>query len=372
MDLQYIKRAFQLLREDLLQTTISILGSALSIAMIVTLLIANRAESMSYPPEVNRAKTLYVKWVVLKEKKTDQVVGSGYFSPKMIDECFRSLETPQYVTASMPVDVFMASIPGAARKRCYVLPTDEVFWNAYQFRFTEGEPYTKADFDAGLKKIVVSRKFIRQLLGTADHVVGRQIQLNYITYTITGVVEDTFPMLDYTYAQAWIPFTSLSSASSGDKNGITGPLRCQIVPYSASDIKTVRKEIEDKIRQYNSTLPDIQVDLYGQPDKRYKETKRFGWGDPGMRGMYIKDIATILIVFIVPAINLSGFTLSRMRKRQSELAIRKAFGSTKGRLMRQILFENVRVFIPKYNFPSLLVRQFYFLQNHRVYRMEYP
>lgn len=341
MDLQYIKQTIRLLKEDPMQAIISVLGTALAIAMIVATLITDRADSMSFPPESNRGKTLYIKWIGLRDKETNDVIRNGYLSAKTIDECFRTLETPLYVTANTLVETFMASLPGLKQKRCYVRQTDDVFWQAYHFRFLEGSPYTKADFDAGIRKVVVSRKFIRSLLGSDENVTGREIQLNYVTYTIAGVVEDTSPLFDYTFANAWIPFTSHETQLSGDKENVTGNLLCQIIPRSTFDKKMIRAEIETKMKQFNITLPDINADLYGQPDGRFKETKRFGPGDPNMQEKYLKAFATILIVFLVPTINLSGFTFSRMRKRLPELGIRKAFGSTRTGLIRQIVLENV-------------------------------
>lgn len=43
---------------------------------------------------------------------------------------------------------------------------------------------------------------------------------------------------------------------------------------------------------------------------------------------------------MVPAFNLSGITLSRMRKRMPEIGVRKAFGATKTELVGQIIYEN--------------------------------
>jgi putative ABC transport system permease protein len=47
------------------------------------------------------------------------------------------------------------------------------------------------------------------------------------------------------------------------------------------------------------------------------------------------------ILLLVPAINLSGMTLSRMKKRMPEIGVRKAFGATTGNLLMQILYENL-------------------------------
>ena len=49
----------------------------------------------------------------------------------------------------------------------------------------------------------------------------------------------------------------------------------------------------------------------------------------------------ILIILLVPAINLSGLTNTRMRRRLEELGIRKAFGATRNELVWQVLNENL-------------------------------
>ena len=52
-------------------------------------------------------------------------------------------------------------------------------------------------------------------------------------------------------------------------------------------------------------------------------------------------VITLIILLIVPAVNLSGLTLSRMRKRLSEIGVRKAFGAPRLELMMQVLSENM-------------------------------
>lgn len=48
----------------------------------------------------------------------------------------------------------------------------------------------------------------------------------------------------------------------------------------------------------------------------------------------------IIVILLVPAINLSGLTHTRMRRRLEELGIRKSFGATQGELVWQVLNEN--------------------------------
>ena len=59
--------------------------------------------------------------------------------------------------------------------------------------------------------------------------------------------------------------------------------------------------------------------------------------------MVLIYIVVITILLLVPAINLSGITLSRMRRRMEEIGVRRAFGATRGELLRQVLAENLVV-----------------------------
>ena len=46
-------------------------------------------------------------------------------------------------------------------------------------------------------------------------------------------------------------------------------------------------------------------------------------------------------MLLVPALNLSGFSLSRIRKRMAEIGIRKAFGAKRHVILAQVLYENL-------------------------------
>ena len=57
--------------------------------------------------------------------------------------------------------------------------------------------------------------------------------------------------------------------------------------------------------------------------------------------LYLQYFIALLIILLVPSLNLCGLSNSRMQQRMSELGVRKAFGATKGILIRQILNENL-------------------------------
>lgn len=50
-----------------------------------------------------------------------------------------------------------------------------------------------------------------------------------------------------------------------------------------------------------------------------------------------------IILLLVPAINLSSMTQSRLRQRVAEIGVRRAFGSTRIEMVGQIIMENLVV-----------------------------
>lgn len=338
----YFIQSIRILREKPYLSFISIVGTTLAISIITTLLVANMAKVANIDPENNRNRSLYVKWVGVKDKKTGNTVVNSFMSLKTIKECFQSLKTAEAVTVSSFIHPHLATLPGGANaQRCYVLYTDNVFWNVFDFHFLDGKGYDKADFDAGIKKIVISKRLAMSIFGTHENVIGKQMQISFFNYTVSGVVEDVTPIMVATYAHAWIPLTSIQGEQSSDAEGITGTYKCQIVAHKSGDFDAIRNEVDQKVKQYNTSLANYNVEFYGQPDTRYVEDHRFGAGYPDMKNSYLSNIGLILIILLVPAINLSGIILSSMRKRITELGIRKAYGATKWRLIRQILNEQM-------------------------------
>ena len=88
-------------------------------------------------------------------------------------------------------------------------------------------------------------------------------------------------------------------------------------------------------------MSDAEVFYRDQPDAVFANLYRKWDHLPDVKGTVLRYVLVITILLLVPAINLSSMTLSRMRKRMSEIGVRKAFGATGGELVRQVFFENL-------------------------------
>ena len=60
-----------------------------------------------------------------------------------------------------------------------------------------------------------------------------------------------------------------------------------------------------------------------------------------MAAYFRQQVIIFLILLLVPAINLSSMTHSRLRQRVAEIGVRRSFGATRGGVMGQIVAENL-------------------------------
>ena len=340
---QYFKQAWRLLKENPVLSAISIIGTALAIGMIMVIVMSHEVKNATYPPETNRNRMLYVKWMSSKQKgKGDNSSSNGPMGYAIAKACFKALKIPEAVTiVTAYAPPALASQPGNNTAVSFDrMLTDEAVWQGFYFSFIDGKPYTQADVEAGLRKAVITEKVAREIFGTTV-VTGKRILLDYTEYTVCGVVKDVSTLATAAYAQIWLPITS-EEIPSDDAEGIQGACRVFILAKSAVDFPAIRQETEMLRQKYNDGLSEYEAFYRGQPDEHFVYTNR-KWANvaPDMRQIVRQSVIVLLLLLIVPAINLSGMMNSRMRKRLSELGVRRAFGATQGNLLSQILWESL-------------------------------
>ncbi|KAA6322990.1 Macrolide export ATP-binding/permease protein MacB [termite gut metagenome] len=339
---QYFKQALYTLRENKLFSFISIFGTALAIAIIMAVVITQRVQTENYEPEMNRDRTLYVKWMST-HWNNDAGLSNGPMSLRTAKACFKSLTTPETVCILSFPNSYLASVAEGELMTVDLQQTDEAFWQIFSFSFLNGKPYDKADCDAGITKAVITETVARKLFKTTD-VTGRTIRLDYADYTVAAVVKNVSKLAVTAYAQVWIPYTTTKITDQTWSNDVMGMMRIMILARSPLDFPLIRKEVEQLRLKYNDLLAvnNQAVKYQDQPDTQFVYNNRKGADvAPNIKRIVIQYIVVIALLLLVPAINLSGMTLSRMRKRFPEIAVRKAFGANQGELIGQILWENL-------------------------------
>ncbi len=340
MFIQSIKQAFYLLKENRLISIISIVGTALAIAMIMIIVLILRVETANHSPENKRDRSLYVKFMSTYWGEDTEWTANGSLSVKTAKECFKELTIPEAVCIKSRIDKYLAASPDNKLMDIDIMNTDEAFWKIFDFSFIDGKPFDQSDVESGIPKAVITESVSRKLFNTSE-AAGRMIRINYSNYTVAGVVKDISKIAPSAYAQVWVPYSTTGMASISSANDVLGMFEVVILARSAKDFDAIQEEAERYRQKYNSQLNNQTVIYRGQPDNQFSHNHRNSASGSVNTVLEVsKYLLIIFILLLVPAINLSGITLSRMKKRFSEIGLRKAFGATQKELIMQVLTES--------------------------------
>lgn len=338
---QYIKQAFQMLKENRLVSTISITGTAISITMIMMIVLVLQVQVASYYPEVHRNRMLYVENGTRVARPDGSNWNTGNMSDEAVKECFYTLKTPEAVAAYSWNTEPVSTLDRRDYKPRAVKVVDTGFWKIFSFRFIQGGPFTEADFESGLRQAVVTESLARDLFGTVD-VVGKEIRFNVGIGRICGVVEDVSKAAYTAYADVWYPYTANTALKlAQERENMFGGFNVVLLARHRSDFGAIRQELKHQTARYNSTKQEFVIDFFENPITQWnKAMGSDGQNFVDWKGFWLETGGAMLFLLLVPVLNLLGVTQSSIRKRQAEIGVRKAFGATSGQVVRQVLCEN--------------------------------
>ena len=341
---QYFQQAWAQLRQQPLISTVNILGTALSIFLIMLVVMMQQVKVAPFAPESNRDRFLHVSYASITNKDWGEGNSSnGPMSVQTGRELYKSLTTPEAVTLYTAMVVATpVSLPNQASTAIDLRETDDDFWRVFDFAFTDGKPYDHAAFEAGQPVAVVTESVARQLFGTTQ-ATGREFLLAHAPYRVCGVVRDVSTLAESAYAQVWVPYTSTSQVDYTWNDGMMGFISCTILAKSRADFPAIREECNRRLDVYNRTIGEEGWQFISRNRPYDQEMQAVALAanlEPDLKSARRERWVIFLILLIVPAINLSSMTQSRLRQRVSEIGVRRAFGSTRRELMGQILGEN--------------------------------
>lgn len=345
----YLKQGWQLIRQNKFYTAVYVLGTGLAIAMVMIMAIVYHIRTADIAPESNRDRMLMVERGTAKKTDTDGMHSSS-LSYQTVKACYYTLKTPQIVSAASNSSIlnfivgdFYTRIPGGKDMfTTYVYSTDAAFFRVFDYSFIAGKPYSEEEFQSGMHYAVLSESMAKKLFNSTD-VLSKTVLVNDVDYTVTGVVKDVSPILGRAYAELWIPYTSVPAVLNySHGGGIAGCLSVYMLADSKKDNPAILEEIEQNRKKYNTTITGWEYNMDQKPVQTVlqNELKKLDYS-AGFNEIILRIGLIAFIFLLVPAVNLSGLTSSRMQERISEMGIRKAFGANKGTLVNQILTENL-------------------------------
>ena len=337
---QYLTQAIASLRENPLTSILAILGTALSVAMLLVLMLTYQVRTASYAPVSNRSNMLYVSSIEGQfiNGRAKLRVGLGN---KIVREVFYKMETPVAVSAaSSDVSRRFTTVPGVKKAReSAVRLVDASFWKIFDVRFVAGKPFAEEEFQSAIPIAVVDERIARELYGTAD-IVGRTIQLDYIDYTICGVIQPVTKAANEVYGEIWIPYSTDKGIMENGAEGVMGELEVNILVDSSTDQKKVKDEAKRLIEIFNSGQVQWAANIIGQPFNNFKRMFYDVYTET-LNKQFVNMLILALFFLFLPIFNLLGITFSQIRKRRPEIGLRKAFGATTRDIVVQVFWENL-------------------------------
>lgn len=339
--MKMIKEVWADLRNQPLIGTVTVIGTALSIFLIMIVAMTSEVGVMSVAPESNRDRMLHHRYLCVNSIGNENNTSSGSIAEPAATALFMNLETAEAATIYSDAWPQNIGLPNELSLHEPLCQTDDSYWKVFNFTFISGGPYTET---SPRNSIVIDESLARELFNATD-VAGREVMIDrYEPYTVVGVVENVPIIASTCFSRAWMPIKEENNESS--LADVFGDFHVTILARDRKDFPKIREEIARRESAYNIKLAvqDLKLDLNDGPyDQETVQYVQWSNMPPDAETPRRQRLMIYAILLLVPAVNLSSMTHSRLRRKVSEMGVRRAFGCTRRRLVVDIISQNLLI-----------------------------
>ena len=328
-----MRQILSLIRQNPFFSTVSILGTAVSIAFVMVVYMVYDIQTANLSPEVHRDRMVYSSYGY-SYRRADHSNSNTGMSYRTAHAIFDGLPGAETVTYLGPDYILYCGPSLSQGMRRTVRRVDLNYWRVYDIPLVAGRLFSKEEFEACRDVVVIGERLAREAFGSAEEAVGKSYFVNFRPTRIVGVTRDVSSLFTFAFGEVWMPY-STQTANIGSE-GLRGEFKAMALTRPGVSTTELKGQIERSLARFNETLTEYKLEL---PDlSTYRERQFF-------RSDTLSPVVTCvilgLILLLVPAINVSGLISSQMSRRMAELAVRKAYGADRITLIVQLLRENL-------------------------------
>lgn len=334
---RYFSQIWYEMRHQPLVMWISVGGTALAIFMVMVLFTVDRVSFVPTPPEDNRDRMMVGFGVDLHFENGSI---SSLLSDTGVKKLYSKVKGIKYLSFTNAPETKDVGSDGRIVTEMSVRGVDDVYWKMFGIRFQSGHPFTAGDVESGSRVAVIAMSRARELFND-DEVRGRTIYINQLPYRVTGVVEDVSPFFTFAHSDVWVPYRKDTPDEYSEFVGNTTPL---MELESKEAIPLVKREVKARYERLNKKLGEQGSSLiYHQEPFTLAEYigNNGNNNDPDPDSARMGTWYIYAVLLLLPAMNISSMTRSRLRRRVSEIGVRRALGATRREILGQFLAENL-------------------------------
>jgi predicted permease len=187
------------------------------------------------------------------------------------------------------------------------------------------------DSPSAASAVVLSHATWQRLYGEDRSVIGKTVTINRKPRVIVGVLPPAFRFAAAP-ADVWMP-EQWSPEYMGNRDQYYLQMIARLRP--GETVERLSAELETVATRLRTDHADYNTDLHLSATSLQETIVS------GVRPRLLMLMGAVGFLLLITCVNLANLTLARASSRHGELAVRRALGAARGRVMRQLLTESV-------------------------------
>jgi predicted permease len=192
-----------------------------------------------------------------------------------------------------------------------------------------GRSFSTEESEQGQRLVLISHSFWQARFAGSQNALGATLVLNGLPSRIVGILPADFQIGRFE-ADVWEAHTTRRSMRGPQTWFVIGRLRPGVAfDQAQAEMSAVARRLNDQLpaTERNQGITVVPLSLYVV-------------GPQSRLALWLLGGA-VFFVFLIAAANVTSLSLARSTARAREMAVRAALGANAGRIMRQLLTENV-------------------------------